>query len=219
MKFFLDTANSQTVATWAATGLIDGITTNPTHLSKEGPNPRTKILELCSILPKGDISVEVTESEPEAIYAQAKKIAALSPQITVKIPCHTPYFPVIKKLVSENVPLNITLVFSVAQGLAMAKLGVKYISPFVGRLDDIKQNGMQLVIDLVNATEHYQFSTQVLAASLRTAEQVQQALIAGAHVLTMPPAVLEAALHHPLTDKGMALFNADWQKLGIKQFP
>lgn len=219
MKIFLDTANTQSIRTWADTGLIDGITTNPTHLSKESGNPTDAILEICSLLPKGDISVEITESEPEAVYAQAKKIAALAKNITVKIPCHTPYFPIIKRLVAEHIPVNVTLIFSVTQGLAMAKLGVRYISPFVGRLDDINENGIQLVSDLVQAIMWYNFSTQIIAASLRNTQHVQAALMAGTHVVTMPPNVLESCLAHPLTDKGMAAFSADWAKLGIRKFP
>jgi transaldolase len=131
MKIFLDTANIELIKRWAHSGLIDGVTTNPTHLSKEGGNPTQTVLTICDLLPLGIISVEVTETDPESVYLQAHKIASLSENIAVKIPCHPQYYSVIKKLVEEGISLNITLVFSVVQGLMMAKLGVDYISPLL----------------------------------------------------------------------------------------
>src|SRR6266446_2609880 len=145
MKIFLDTAHSDSIKQWIPTGLIDGVTTNPTNLSKEGKNPLEQILAICDILPSGNISVEVVETEPEKIYLQARKLASLCENIVIKIPCHTTYYPVIRKLIDEGIPLNITLVFSLSQGLMMAKLGAQYISPFVGRLNDIGENGIELV--------------------------------------------------------------------------
>lgn len=235
MKIFLDTANIQSIQKWAQTGLIDGVTTNPTHLSKEDNNPTQQVLTICDILPSGIISVEITETEPEHVYLQARKIAALADNIAVKIPCHANYYPVIKKLVSEGITLNITLVFSLAQGLMMAKLGAQYISPFVGRLDDLSapstelrinsalreggSPGIELLQHLRHMIDWYDFETQLLAASIRDVTHFEQALLACADIATVPVEVFENSLTHQLTDKGMAQFSADWNKLNIKHFP
>ena len=219
MKLFLDTADIQLIEQWAKTGIIDGVTTNPTHLSKSGGNPTQTIKKICSCLPHGCVSVEVTETEPEAVYKQAKAIALLSEHIAVKIPCHIRYYPVIKRLADEGISLNITLVFTLAQGLAMCKLGVDYISPFVGRLDDIDTSGIKLVEDLVHMRDMYGYDTEVLAASIRSVDQLHEVITAGADIATVPVTVLEKAFTHPLTDQGMAIFLADWKKLGIDRFP
>ncbi len=219
MKIFLDTANTELIEKWAHTGLIDGVTTNPTHLSKEGKNPVEQVLAICDILPSGAISVEVVETDPENIYLQARKIAALCDNIVVKIPCHTDYYQVIRQLVDEGVPLNITLVFSLAQGLMMAKLGVHYISPFIGRLDDNNQNGIELIKQLRHMLDWYDFETELLAASIRDTHHFEQVIMAGADIATIPVAVFENSLNHPLTDKGMAQFLTDWKKLNISRFP
>lgn len=219
MKIFLDTADVKSIGQWAQTGIIDGVTTNPTHLSREGGNPVNVIQEICSLVPHGCISVEVTEVEPEAVYAQAKKIAKIAPQVTVKVPCHIKYYSIIKKLVDEGISLNITLVFSLTQGLAMCKLGVDYISPFIGRLEDINVSGIKLVEELVHMCYIYDFDTEVLAASIRTVEQLHDVIVAGTDIATIPVVVLEKAVAHPLTDNGMQMFLDDWKKLGITQFP
>lgn len=219
MKLFLDTADISLISQWAPTQLIDGVTTNPTHLSNAGGNPVNVVQQICALLPDADISVEVTVKEPDAVYAQAKKIAALAHNVVVKIPCHKDYYAVIARLVDEEVPLNITLVFSVAQSLFMCKLGVSYISPFIGRLDDAGLDGIQILEDICSMREWYDFETEVLAASVRTAAKAQEAIMAGADVLTVPGAVLEEMTRHTLTDAGMAQFDADWKKLGISQFP
>lgn len=219
MRIFLDTANYQEIKNWAATGLIDGVTTNPTHLSKEQENPTALVRSLCSLLPQGKISVEVTETEPEKVYKQAKVIAALADNILVKIPCHLQYYPIIKRLVHDNIHLNITLVFSLMQGLCMCKHGVYCISPFVGRLDDIDADGVELVAELRNMIDQYNFSTQLLAASLRTVSQLHAVIEAGADIATVPVELLKKAVEHPLTDRGMQLFAADWQKKEISKFP
>jgi transaldolase len=219
MKIFLDTANTESIKKWAQTGLIDGVTTNPTHLSKEGKNPTEQVLDICSMLPSGVISVEVVQTEPEKVYAQAHAIAALAKNIAVKIPCHAQYYATIKRLVDEGITLNITLVFSLAQGLMMAKLGARYISPFIGRLDDINSDGIELVQQLRHMLDWYGFDTQLLAASIRDVAHLESVIRAGADIATVPVAVFENSLAHPLTDKGMAQFLADWQKLNISQFP
>lgn len=219
MKIFLDTADAHVIGAWSKTGIIDGVTTNPTHLSKVGGDPVDVIKKICSLLPHGCVSVEVTEVEPQKVYEQAKKIAKLAPQISVKIPCHIKYYSVIKKLVDEKISLNITLVFSLMQGVAMCKLGVAYISPFVGRLEDIDAPGVKLVEELVLVRSVYGYETEVLAASIRTVEQLHDVMVAGADIVTMPVDVLEKAVSHQLTDKGMQMFLDDWKKLGITQFP
>ena len=219
MKIFLDTAHIESIQKWVQTGLIDGVTTNPTHLSKEGNNPTAQVLAICDLLPSGLISVEITETEPDAVYLQARKIAALSDNIAVKIPCHPHYYSVIKKLIGEGVTLNITLVFSLAQGLMMAKLGAQYISPFVGRLDDINIDGIELIQHLRHMIDWYDFETELLAASIRDVTHFEKALLAGADIATLPIEVFEKSLTHQLTDKGMAQFLADWKKLNITHFP
>src|SRR5579863_7035366 len=162
MKIFLDTADYDAIVQWSKTGIIDGVTTNPTHLSKAGKDPKSQVLSICSLLPHGIISVEVVETEPEAVYKQARALFDLADNIAVKIPCHKDYYSVIKRLVKEGVRLNITLVFSLAQGLMMSKLGVNYISPFVGRLDDNGGDGIDLVMQLRYMIDRYAFTTQVL---------------------------------------------------------
>jgi transaldolase len=219
MKIFLDTAHQATIASWAATGLIDGVTTNPSHLSKEKMSPKELVLEICKLLPDGEISVEVTEKEPDKVYAQALKIAALHKNILVKIPCHKDYYAVIEKLVNDGIKINVTLVFSLVQSLFMCKLGVAYISPFIGRWDDIDVQGADLLFEIREMIDRYNYETQLLAASLRSVRHLHQAITAGADAATVPVAVLEQCATHVLTDRGIALFDADWQKLDIKQFP
>jgi transaldolase len=220
VKIFLDTADVQEIRKWVVTGIIDGVTTNPTHMSSAGSDPKKIIKEICACLPHGVVSVEVTEVEPDAVYRQARLISALAHNIVVKIPCDVRYYEVIQRLVQEGIPLNITLVFTVAQGLAMCKLGVEYISPFVGRLEDVKKNsGIELVKDLVHMKRTYAFKTQILAASIRTVDQITCVVQAEADCITVPVGVLSQALMHELTEKGIKKFLADWKKLGITKFP
>jgi transaldolase len=219
MKIFLDTADIHAISSWKTTGLIDGVTTNPTHISKVNGSPKKTVLEICKLLPQGDISVEVTETSAAGVYKQAHALAKLAKNIIVKIPCHRDYYAVIAKLADEGVKINITLVFSLIQGLMMSKLGVQYISPFVGRWDDIDQDGVALLFQLRQMIDEYAYSTEVLAASLRHVPHIHQAIMAGADAITVPPDVLAKATDHLLTDKGMELFAHDWKKLGVKQFP
>lgn len=219
MKLFLDTAHVVTIKKWLETGLIDGITTNPTNLSKEGTDPKKVVLEICAALGDRDVSVEVTKESAQDVYAQALEIAALAPNVVVKIPCHPLYYPVIKRLVQEGIPVNVTLVFTLLQGMMMCKLGVRYISPFVGRLDDFAVDGVHLLAQLRDMVDQYQYDTQILAASLRNVRHLQEAVVFGADVATVSAEVLEKALQHPLIDQGIAKFHADWHKLGVTQFP
>ena len=217
MKLFLDTANIEDIRTWAY--LIDGVTTNPSHLAHENKDPKKQILEICSLLPDKDISVEVTLAEPKALAEQAHAISKLAPNIVVKIPCHQPYYPVIAHLVREGVKINVTLGFTLVQSLFMCKLGVKYISPFIGRWDDIDVEGVDILFELRSMVDHYSYPTQILAASIRSIRHVHEAILAGADVATVPTAVLEKSSQHILTKEGMEKFSADWNKLGNPKFP
>lgn len=219
MKIFLDTANIASIKKWTSTGLIDGITTNPTHLSKEKTDPKKTVLEICKLLPEGHISIEVTDLDPKQVYKQAKAIAKLADNVWVKIPCHAQYYELIKKLVDEEVKLNITLVFTVLQSLMMCKLGVYYISPFVGRWEDIDVDGMAFIPQMREMIDFYGFETKILAASIRTVQNFHDAMLAGADAITLPVDVFEKSISNPLTDQGIEKFNKDWKKLGIKQFP
>jgi transaldolase len=219
MKLFLDTADIALIKNWVPTRLIDGVTTNPTHLSKEGGSPVEVVKKICALLPDGHISVEVTHQEAAAVYQQAQQIAAISDNVIVKIPCHADYYPVIARLIKDGIRLNITLVFSVSQALCMAKLGVDYISPFIGRLDDIGQDGIGVLADICSMVAQYGFESQVLAASVRTVGVAESALLAGADAITVPGAVLQQMATHTLTDAGMKQFAVDWKKLGISEFP
>ncbi len=219
MKIFLDTADVSFIKKWAGTGLIDGITTNPTHLSKAGGDPKSLVKEIAKLMPEADISVEITEKKPEDVYRQAQAIAALGKNITVKIPAHKDYAQIIKKLVDEGVSINITLIFTLAQALMMCKLGVKYISPFIGRLDDSGEDGIERLSEIRFMIDEYGYSTKLLAASLRGIEHFNDTVLVGADVATLPVKLFETILDHPLTDAGMKRFDEDWQKLGISQFP
>jgi transaldolase len=219
MKIFLDTANVAAIKKWSVTGLIDGVTTNPTHLSKEGGDPKKVVLQICKLLPEGHISVEVTNLDPEKVYEQAKAISKLAKNIWVKVPCHANYYETIKRLVDEEVKLNITLVFTVLQTLMMCKLGVYYISPFVGRWDDIDVDGMAFVPQMREMIDFYGYESKILAASIRGVQNFHEAVMAGADAVTVPVEVFEKSLANPLTDAGIAKFTNDWKKLGIKQFP
>ncbi len=219
MKLFLDTAHALSIQKGKASGLINGVTTNPTHLSKEGGSIKELLESICTVMAPDDVSIEVTELEPQEVYEQAKRIADIAPNVVVKIPCHKAYTQVINKLVHEGIKINVTLLFSAVQGLLMCKLGVRYISPFIGRLDDIDVDGMELIYDLKKIIGNYGFTTQILAASLRHVRHVHDVALAGADIATVPVKLFDELLNHPLTDKGIALFDADWRKLGISHFP
>lgn len=219
MKLFLDTSNTRDIARWHEMGIIDGITTNPSNLAKEGANAKKNIQEICAIMKGHDVSVEVTQTSAAAMYTQAKDIAALASNVVVKIPCHRDYYGVIRQLVKDGIPVNVTLVFTLIQGMLMAKLGVRYISPFVGRWDDIDVDGIPLLDELRLMIDTYGYQTQILAASLRTVRNVHDAINAGADVATVPASLLEKMTEHPLTNQGIQLFEADWKRVGIKQFP
>lgn len=216
MKLFIDTADRTVISRWAKTGILDGVTTNPSHLSKQGGDMRAVLKDICQMLPDGDISIEVVEKEPQAVYEQALEIAEFAENAVVKIPFAEEYLPIINRLKTEGIPLNITLVFTPLQGLMVAKLGVNYISPFMGRLEEIGLNSTTIIQDFVSMIENYEFDTEILAASIRTLSHWQEAMLAGADVATLPPALFEQAVKHPLTEKGIKIFDEDWKKLGKK---
>lgn len=216
MKLFIDTADRTVISRWAKTGILDGVTTNPSHLSKQGGDMRAVLKDICQMLPDGDISIEVVEKEPQAVYEQALEIAEFAENAVVKIPFAEEYLPIINRLTTQGIPLNITLVFTPLQGLMVAKLGVNYISPFMGRLEEIGLNSTTIIQDFVSMIENYEFDTEILAASIRTLSHWQEAMLAGADVATLPPALFEQAVKHPLTEKGIKIFDEDWKKLGKK---
>jgi len=217
MKIFLDTANRELIKKLLPTGIVDGVTTNPSLLSKEGGDIKKVLADICALV-AGPVSVEVVEKQPDAVLKQARQIAAFAKNVVVKIPFAHEYLPVIKTLVAEGIPLNITLVFTPLQALLVAKLGVQYISPFLGRWDDIGVDSYALLEETMTIKELYDFDSQILAASIRSMAQWQKVAQTGADVATIPPAVLEQVFKHPLTAQGIKQFDEDWQKLGVQNF-
>lgn len=213
MKLFLDTANINLIKQWMPTGVIDGVTTNPSLIAQEkNGNIKATLLDICNMV-NGDVSIEVVEKTPEKVYAQAKEISNLAKNVVVKIPFAQEYLPVISKLSKEGIKLNITLIFSLTQALLVSKLNVKYISPFIGRWDDIDIDGMQLIQDLVTMKKNYNFKTEILAASIRNVIHLQKSILYGADVATIPPLLLDKVFKHPLTVEGIEKFDNDWKKL------
>ena len=210
MKVFLDTGNVEEVRRAAALGVLDGVTTNPTLLAKEGKSFRDALLEMCQLV--DIVNGEVVATDAEGMIAEGREIAALHPNIVVKIPMTTEGFKAIRVLRGEGIRINVTLVFSAAQALLVAKAGAYFVSPFLGRLDDIADDGMRLLREIVEIYRQYSFETQVLAASLRHPMHVIESAKLGADIATMPYKVFEQLFKHPLTDKGLAAFLADWEK-------
>lgn len=219
VKIFLDTANVAEVKQLISTHLIDGITTNPSNISLEKNNIKEALLELCNLLKKGQVNIEVTEQEPEKVYKQAHEIAKLAPNVIVKIPCQGRYFSVIAQLLQEGIAINVTLVFSLIQALAVCKLGVQIISPFIGRIDDSAFDGSLLLYQLREMIDRYGFKTAILAASIRHVRHIHEAISSGADIITIPVSVFHKAFEHPLTELGVEKFSFDWKKMAISQFP
>jgi transaldolase len=215
MKIFLDTANVGELKEGVAMGLIDGCTTNPSLIAKEKRPFRPLVEEICALVP-GDVSLEVVATDVEGMVKEGRELAQIAPNVVVKCPLTRDGLKAVRRLAGEGVRVNQTLCFSATQALLSAKAGAFYISPFLGRLDDISHVGMDLVRDIVQIYRTYGFTTQVLAASIRNPLHVLDAAKAGAHVATMPFAVLEMLLKHPLTDIGLKKFLDDWAKLGEK---
>ncbi len=211
MKFFLDTANLQEIREGAALGVVDGVTTNPSLLAKEKGDPEEILRQICELV-DGPISAEVVATDAAGMLSEGRHWAALHKNIVVKCPCTVEGLKATKLLAAEGKRVNVTLIFSPMQALLAAKAGARFVSPFVGRLDDVSTDGMQLVADIVQIFENYDFDCEVLAASLRHPMHVLEAARLGAHVGTMPMSVLSALVKHPLTDIGLKRFLEDWEK-------
>jgi len=213
VKIFIDTANIDAIRDAAELGIIDGVTTNPSLMSREGLPFQELVEEICRIV-DGPISVEVTATEHAAMVVEARRIAKMHPNIVVKLPTTRDGVRACKELSVKGVRVNMTLVFSPAQALLVAKAGAAYVSPFIGRLDDISHTGMQLVEDIVQIYDNYDFPTEVLVASVRHPVHVVEAALVGADVATLPPKVIDQLFKHPLTDIGLERFLADWRSTG-----
>lgn len=215
MKIYLDTAKLDDIRWAAGAGLIDGVTTNPTLLSKVAgdADPRDLLVEICRSV-EGPVSAEVVAVDAEGMYREGKELAKLAENIVVKIPMIEEGLMAVRRLAVDGVPVNVTLVFSAMQALLAAKAGASYVSPFVGRLDDAGHEGMEIVRQIRTIFTNYDLETELLAASLRHPLHVLQAALAGADIGTMPTAVLRQLLLHPLTDRGLDQFLNDWSKLG-----
>ena len=214
MKFFLDTADINEINELAATGLVDGVTTNPSLVMKSGRKFVDVVKEICKVVP-GPVSAEVVATEHTAMLAEGRALAKLAKNVVVKVPLTPDGLKTCRALNGEGVKVNVTLCFSPAQALLAAKSGASYISPFIGRLDDVGSDGMQLIADIIQIYRAYDsISTEVLVASIRGPMHVVQAAKMGADVATMPASVMRQMFNHPLTDKGLAAFLADWAKTG-----
>jgi transaldolase len=215
MKFFVDTADVPAIAELHALGMVDGVTTNPSLILKSGRDILEVTKEICALVP-GPVSAEVVALEADAMIAEGRKLATIAPNITVKVPLTWDGLKACKVLSGEGHMVNVTLCFSANQALLAAKAGATFISPFIGRLDDIHLDGMELIHDIRQIYDNYDFKTQILAASIRSVNHVKDCALAGADVMTAPPAVIKALATHPLTDKGLEQFMKDWAKTGQK---
>ncbi|MFT5438614.1 MAG: transaldolase [Alphaproteobacteria bacterium] len=214
MKFFVDTADTDEIRDLAATGLVDGVTTNPSLIAKSGRKFLDVVHEICEMVP-GPVSAEVTATDFKTMLEEGKKLAAVAPNIAVKVPLTPDGLKTCKALSDDGHMVNVTLCFSAGQAILAAKAGASFISPFVGRLDDLGSDGMNLISDICEIYSQYEyFTTEVLVASIRGPLHLVEAARMGAHVATMPPNVLRQLYKHPLTDAGLAAFLADWEKTG-----
>ena len=214
MKFFVDSADIEAIADLAATGMVDGVTTNPSLVAKSGRDFKELIGEICQTV-KGPVSAEVTATDADAMLAEAKELAAIAENVCIKVPLTWDGLRATRALADMGRKVNVTLCFSANQALLAAKAGAAFISPFVGRLDDIGSDGMALIADIRQIYDNYpELETEILVASVRSPEHIRQSALIGADVATLPPEVLRSLINHPLTDKGLAAFLADWQKTG-----
>ena len=212
MKFFIDTANVDQIKKANEMGVLDGVTTNPTLVAREGREFRELIKEICGIV-RGPVSAEVISLDEEGMVKEARDLSKIADNIVIKIPVCLEGLKATKKLSSEGIKVNMTLIFSPSQGLLAAKAGAAYASPFVGRLDDHSHNGMELVEQLVAIYQNYGYETEIIVASIRNPVHVVQAALMGAHIATIPFKVIEQLVKHPLTDIGIERFLADWKTL------
>jgi transaldolase len=215
MKFFIDTANVADIRKAAEVGVIDGVTTNPSLMAKEGREPNALLKEICSIV-KGPVSAEVVSLEAAGMIKEGKALAKIAKNIVVKIPMTVEGLKAVKKLSAAKIQTNVTLVFSPMQALLAAKAGATFVSPFIGRLDDISHDGLDLIEDILTIYDNYLFDTEIIVASIRNPIHVLESARLGAHIATIPYKVIEQLSKHPLTDSGLAQFLADWEKVPKK---
>ena len=218
MKFFIDTANIEEIENLIPTGFVDGVTTNPSLIAKQGDQIAKTIKAICSVV-AGPVSAEVTATEYSKMLEEGEYLSSLAKNVAVKVPLTLDGLKTCKALREKGVMVNVTLCFSVAQALLAAKAGATFISPFVGRLDDTGEKGMDLIEDIVVMYENYAFDTEVLVASIRSKQHLIDAAVIGAHVATLPPKVIYELYEHPLTDKGLKIFLDDWSKTGQTILP
>ncbi len=218
MKFFVDSADIKQIEDLMPTGLIDGVTTNPSLIAKNGDDMTKTIKDICALVP-GPVSAEVTATDSDKMLEEGQYLASLAKNVTIKVPLTINGLKTCKALRAQGTQVNVTLCFSATQALLAAKAGASFISPFVGRLDDIGEKGMDLIEDIVVIYENYGFETEVLVASVRSKQHVIDAAIIGAHVATLPPKVIYELYEHPLTDKGLKAFLDDWNKTGQSILP
>ena len=218
MKFFVDSADIKQIEDLMPTGLIDGVTTNPSLIAKNGDDMAKTIKDICALV-SGPVSAEVTAIDSDKMLEEGQYLASLAKNVTIKVPLTINGLKTCKALRAQGTQVNVTLCFSATQALLAAKAGASFISPFVGRLDDIGEKGMDLIEDIVVIYENYGFETEVLVASVRSKQHVIDAAIIGAHVTTLPPKVIYELYEHPLTDKGLKAFLDDWSKTGQSILP
>jgi len=215
MKLFLDTANLQEIKEVASWGILDGVTTNPSLCAKENAPFEKMIKEICQVV-SGPVSVECVSSKAEDIVEEARRLNSLAPNLAIKIPINLECLKATKILSAEGIKVNMTLVFSPSQALLAAKAGAAFVSPFIGRLDDVSHHGMELIEQIVTIYENYDFKTEIIVASVRHPGHVVEAALIGAHIATIPYSVMEKLVKHPLTDIGIERFLQDWKKVSWK---
>jgi transaldolase len=213
MKFFVDTGDFKEIEELSQTGLLDGVTTNPSLVAKSGRDFKELVADICRVVP-GPVSAEVAATDYDGMMNEGHVLAKIADNVAVKVPLTLAGLKACKNLRSEGIMVNVTLCFTPNQALLAAKVGASYISPFIGRLDDIDQDGMELIHQIRTIYDNYAFTTEILAASIRSPNHVTQAALAGADVATMPPAVIKKLADHPLTDIGLANFVKDWKSTG-----
>jgi len=214
VKIFLDSADLNEVRTASEWGVISGVTTNPTLVARAGAKDfKAVVAEICRLVPGGPISAEVISNDTAGILKEARELAVINPQVVIKIPITPAGLAAVKQLATEGISTNVTLVFSTAQAILAAAAGATFVSPFVGRLDDIGANGLDLIREIVTVMDIYQYPTEVIAASIRHPQHVVEVALAGSHIATVPFKVLRQLFEHPLTVQGMERFQADWEAL------
>ena len=218
MKFFVDTADIKQIEGLIPTGFVDGVTTNPSLIAKQGTNMKETIQAICSLV-DGPVSAEVTAIDHDTMLKEGEYLASFAKNVVVKVPLTPEGLKTCKKLREKEIMVNVTLCFSAAQAILAAKAGANFVSPFVGRLDDIGEKGMDLIEDIVIIYDNYDFDTEVLVASVRTTQHVIEAALIGAHVATLPPKIIHDLYNHQLTDKGLKSFLDDWAKTGQSILP